>query len=446
MSYYTTLTNTALAKISAALAAGTQLTMSEMAVGDGNGQPTNPAPTNTSLVNEVYRSPVNQLTTNQDGYLVAEMVIPVNVGGFTAREIALFDSDGDLFAIGSMPAIVKPQLTDNALGELVLRMIVALDHAETINLTVDTALVTATQQWVEANFSPCAMFPGGTAGQVLRKASNACGDTEWANPTQVNVVVDTIEENQTLTTGQTVLTLTQVTTTGLAVYVEGVRIPRSAWVANSATQITLQNSYPAGTKVTLVQNEPASNLEPIKVGQIIMLGLSSTPAELFGYGQWQRVAEGRAIFGFASGDTDHNTLGKTGGSKTHTHTATTNTAGSHSHSGATSDGGNHNHGGSTGAHALTEAQMPSHSHQTNVPRIFPGTGGTGGGDGVSVGETITASSTTAGGGQAHSHTISNSGTHSHGISSDGTHSHTLTTAAGSSLPPYFTVAMWQRVA
>lgn len=37
MVYYTTLTNAALAKISAALAAGTMLTMSEMAVGDGNG-------------------------------------------------------------------------------------------------------------------------------------------------------------------------------------------------------------------------------------------------------------------------------------------------------------------------------------------------------------------------------------------------------------------------
>lgn len=489
MIFYTTLTNTALAKISAALAAGTTLTMSEMAVGDGNGTTPNPTPAAAGLVNERFRAAVNQLATNQDGYLVAELVIPVDSGGYTVREIALFDDDGQLFAVGNTPSIDKPEITENSLGELVLRMVIAIDHVETINLTVDTALVTATQQWVEFNFSPAALFPGGTTGQVLAKKSNADGDTEWKDPTQVNVVVDTIEETQTLATGQTVVNFSIVTTTGLAVYIEGIRLPRSEWTANTATQITLASSYPAGSKLTAVQNEPAANLEPIKVGQIVMLGLTTEPAQLFGYGTWSRVAEGRAIFGLNVSDSDFNTLAKTGGSKTHSHTGSTASAGSHSHTatqagdhahtgatgqagshshgGTTQNAGAHNHSGNTGGTAITIEQMPSHSHtqrgsadggsQFGYQMDYNNTGSN---------PSTAISTQEAGQGQAHSHTINsevahnhginteaahnhsiaNSGTHTHDIQNNGNHSHTLTTSDGGNLPPYFTVAMWQRTA
>ncbi|UNY40524.1 tail fiber protein [Pararheinheimera phage vB_PsoM_KLER1-1] len=456
MTYYTTLTNVALTKISAALAAGTTLTMSEMAVGDGNGADTNPTPADAGLVNEVYRSAVNQLGVNGDGYLVAEMVIPTDVGGFSVREIALFDSDGDLFAIGKMPRIDKPLITENALGELVLRMTIAIDHASTINLTIDTALVTATQQWVEFNFNPAALFPGGTTNQVLRKASNVSGDTEWADPTQVNVAVDTIEEDQTLAAAQTVVTFTIVNTTGLAIYIDGIRLPRSAWTVNTATQITLATSYPDGSSLTAVQNEPAANLEPIKVGQIIMLGLTTLPADLFGYGTWLRVAEGRAIFGYNSGDSDHNTIGQLGGSKTHTHTGTTATAGSHDHGASTGAGGDHSHSGATGEAGLHNHVIPRDGwaeSPINGPLPSPSVSGrlVVGSGSVELGETI-ESITHAGNDYGtsfvgtHTHSVQNSGTHAHNITAAGVHSHTITTNASNSLPPYFTVAMWQRTA
>jgi hypothetical protein len=518
MIYFTTLTNTALVKISTALANNAKITMSEMAIGDGNGSPTSPAPNNTQLVREVYRTAVNQLGLNQSGRLVAEMIVPADVGGFTVREIALYDSDGDLFAIGMMPAIDKPEISENAVGELVLRMIIAIDHASTINLTIDTALVTATQQWVEFNFNPGALFPGGTTNQVLAKKSNLDGDTEWRDPTSVNVVVDTIEESQTLAADQTIVTLTTVTTTGLAVYIEGIRLPRSAWTPNTATQITLARSYPAGSNITMVQNEPAANLEPIKVGQIIMLGLTTTPDQLFGYGTWARVAEGRAIFGYTAADSDFNALAKTGGSKTHSHTGATNTAGAHSHAGSTGGGGDHNHGASTasaGEHSHTTQTAGSHSHGSStsssgnhghtvlasgahthtVPTIGWGASQVSG----SLAEPTTSGRLITGSGRvednenleslaqatinvessssgthshgielngehahgisadgshahnvnaagSHAHSIQNSGTHTHSITSDGTHSHTVLTDGAGNLPPYFTVAMWQRTA
>lgn len=465
MSYITLITNAGLAKITAALAGGTQITMGQIAIGDGNGNTTIPNQTQTALVNERYRANANQIAINSEGKLVAELIVPQTVGGFTVREIALFDSDGDLFAVGSTPAIQKPSVVENAAAELVIRLIVAVSNTAVIQLTAEN-LIVATRDWVETNFAAAAMFPGGTTGQILAKKSNLDGDTEWKDPSSVNITVDVIEETQTLAASQTVVTLEEVNTNGVAVYIDGIRLPRSRYTVNSATQITLAQAYPAGTLITLTQNEPASQIQAIPVGQIIMLGLATHPATLFGYGTWEQVAQGRAIFGLNGSDVDFNTLGKTGGQKFHAHSGTTETAGAHNHGAATAAGGDHNHTGTTGqagAHnhtgntggtTLTIDQIPSHTHQMEAGVTAAGyiTGTVDG----NANESGMVTTNATGGGQAHSHTIStesahahtvaSSGTHTHGINSDGTHSHVLNTAQTTSLPPYFTVALWQRTA
>lgn len=97
----------------------------------------------------------------------------------------------------------------------------------------------------------------------------------------------------------------------------------------------------------------------------------------------------------------------------------------------TSADGAHNHTGSTDGHALTTAQMPSHTHgitdpghshvvSPNVLR-FGGTFNVQGGAGTSTdGDTATANTTSTGisinsegGGQAHSHGIQNQAAHTH---------------------------------
>lgn len=491
MAYVTLITNTGLAKITDAVAGGTQIELTHMAIGDGNGSPVVPDQNQTALVHEVYRAAVNQVAVNVDGKLVAELIVPQSVGGFTAREIGLFDSTGALFAYGSTPAIQKPTLAENSAAELVMRLIVEISNMAVIQLSAGGGII-ATRDWVELNFSAAAMFPGGTTNQVLAKNSNIDGDTVWVDPTSVNVVVDTVEETQTLTGTQTVVDLTTVTTTGVSVYIDGIRLPRSLYTINTATRITLSQSYPDGSKITIVQNEPSGQIEAVPVGQIIMLGLSTNPAQLFGYGTWLRVAEGRAIFGYSAADADFNTLGKTGGSKTHSHTGNTSSAGAHSHSGATStagshshgsatqsagahshggntgSGGDHAHGGTTGSTILTVDQIPAHHHSLTYQIYTGGEAPTYTGldkNNIPAGSS-TAATTDTGGSLGHDHTIASSGTHqhsvqaeaahvhginadgnhAHNISSDGTHSHTLTTADGGNLPPYYAVAMWQRTA
>ncbi|EDA0856067.1 phage tail protein, partial [Salmonella enterica] len=62
---------------------GTKLTLTQMAVGDGGGNPTNPDTTSTALVNEVWRAAVNSVTVDKKhpNIIIVELLIPAEVGG-----------------------------------------------------------------------------------------------------------------------------------------------------------------------------------------------------------------------------------------------------------------------------------------------------------------------------------------------------------------------------
>lgn len=100
------ITNVGLAKLATASPLD-PLQITHVAFGDG----VNPLDaTSTALVNEVYRSVASDpIKTDADpSILIFEGSVPGNVGGFTLREMGLFDVDGDLIAIGDINNIVKP--------------------------------------------------------------------------------------------------------------------------------------------------------------------------------------------------------------------------------------------------------------------------------------------------------------------------------------------------
>lgn len=78
-----------------------------------------------------------------------------------------------------------------------------------------------------------------------------------------NLILITREEDVTLTAGQTVVTLTELTTTQTAYYISGQGVDQGRlnvgtdFIVTSTTQITLAESYPVGTIVTAVQNSGA---------------------------------------------------------------------------------------------------------------------------------------------------------------------------------------------
>jgi hypothetical protein len=74
-------------------------------------------------------------------------------------------------------------------------------------------------------------------------------------------VLISLTENVVLTAGQTVVTLSSITTTQSAFYISGINVDNGRllrttdYTVDSTTQVTLAESYPAGTIITAVQND-----------------------------------------------------------------------------------------------------------------------------------------------------------------------------------------------
>ena len=142
--YYTLVTDTGLAKESNAHVEGQpKVQLLQMAVGDGLGENYAPSSDMTTLKHEVYRTNLNTLYVDpkHPKQLIIEAIIPYEVGGFTIREVGIFDSDGDLFAIGNYPETLKPQLTSGVSKDLYIRMILAFSDTPEVELVVDPNVV-----------------------------------------------------------------------------------------------------------------------------------------------------------------------------------------------------------------------------------------------------------------------------------------------------------------
>lgn len=79
-------------------------------------------------------------------------------------------------------------------------------------LKIDPNVVIATHSWVVNTFNPAYFSPGGMTGQVLKKTSNLDGEFEWRRASTAEIFVNTIEEEQTLATNQTIVDFTTVST------------------------------------------------------------------------------------------------------------------------------------------------------------------------------------------------------------------------------------------
>lgn len=149
--YFALLTNIGAAKLANATALGAQVEITQMAVGDGNGALPTPNPAQTALTHELRRAQLNMLTidpvnTNQ---IIAEQVIPEDVGGWWIREIGLFDKDGDMIAVANCAETYKPQLQEGSGRVQVIRVILIVSSTEAITLKIDPSVVLATRKYVD---------------------------------------------------------------------------------------------------------------------------------------------------------------------------------------------------------------------------------------------------------------------------------------------------------
>ena len=122
-----------------------------MAVGDGGGTLPTPDPAQTKLIAEKHRAALNKVIVDpkHKNYLVAELVIPPEIGGFWMRELGLYDEVGALIAVSNMAESYKPLLSEGSGRAQTLRMVVIVSDTDTVNLLIDSSTVLATQEYVD---------------------------------------------------------------------------------------------------------------------------------------------------------------------------------------------------------------------------------------------------------------------------------------------------------
>lgn len=149
--YYTLLTNAGIAYETACKAAGVPIKLSQISVGDGGGAVYNPAATATALKREVWRGPLNALFQDEKNpsWLLAEVTIPPEDGGWYVREAGLWTDTGILYAIVKYPESFKPVLATSGSGkEFYIRSIFETSNAALVTLLIDDTVVKATRAWV----------------------------------------------------------------------------------------------------------------------------------------------------------------------------------------------------------------------------------------------------------------------------------------------------------
>ncbi|HFK5804630.1 TPA: phage tail protein [Enterobacter kobei] len=150
--YKTVITKAGAVKLAAATVPdGKKVNFTAMAIGDGGGMLPVPDPNQTKLAKEVWRHALNKVSQDKKNknYVVAELLIPPETGGFWMREMGLYDDTGTLIAVGNMAESYKPALAEGSGRAQTVRMVIMVSDIESVELTIDTSMVMATQDYVD---------------------------------------------------------------------------------------------------------------------------------------------------------------------------------------------------------------------------------------------------------------------------------------------------------
>lgn len=118
--YYTVVTDIGQAKIANSIYSGKKLDLTLLKLGDGNGAFYNPDSSQTDVKKEVWRGNVVdvEIDAGNPNWINIYTVIAPTDGGFTIREMAVFDSDGDMIGICNCAESYKPTLDEGSGKEI----------------------------------------------------------------------------------------------------------------------------------------------------------------------------------------------------------------------------------------------------------------------------------------------------------------------------------------
>ncbi|ELY7543260.1 phage tail protein [Cronobacter turicensis] len=149
--YFALLTNQGAARLANAAALGTKLNLTQLAVGDGGGSLPVPDTTQTRLINEKRRAPLNMLSVDpvNTSQIIAEQIIPESEGGYWIREIGLYDDAGVLIAVANCPETYKPQLQEGSGRTQTIRLVLIVSATDAVALKIDPSVVLATRKYAD---------------------------------------------------------------------------------------------------------------------------------------------------------------------------------------------------------------------------------------------------------------------------------------------------------
>lgn len=148
VTYYSVVTDAGAAKIALAVHEGRKINITHMAAGDGNGEYYEPTTAQNSLVNEVWRGKIAdyRISDESENLLIVSSVIPAEAGGFTVRELGIFDDEGTMIAVCNTPATGKVRISDGVVHELHLSMEIILTNDNILELVIDPTVFVATKE------------------------------------------------------------------------------------------------------------------------------------------------------------------------------------------------------------------------------------------------------------------------------------------------------------
>lgn len=150
MAFGLTLTAAGAVEIEDAYQTGEVVDITAVLIGDGGGVtlPTDPddLAAVTALFGQFGRETFDS-DSSYEGFISGQIVINCrDYPGKTLREAGLVSAKGTLIAYGAYPATYLPAQSDSIIKEIILTLVLTLTHSSNVQLVIDPALATLTQE------------------------------------------------------------------------------------------------------------------------------------------------------------------------------------------------------------------------------------------------------------------------------------------------------------
>lgn len=146
--FYTILTSIGIAKFIAARASGNGVNLEKFKL---SSKVILPSEEMRNLEEVVYEANIASKSIDEinPNYVHLECYVPSNVGGFEVNAIGIYDSEGDLIAIGNTPRTYKPLLEQGSAKELMIKVVMELSNAEEVILKLEPSVIMASRDYVD---------------------------------------------------------------------------------------------------------------------------------------------------------------------------------------------------------------------------------------------------------------------------------------------------------